>query len=148
MSTKRSLGVWYSLGAGFCAAMASVFGKLAMNAEAAHILAAHYLSEEIAEKIGLTVRVICFGCIFLSNAIMFNLFAKAMDLLGTVQALVINTATNFFTSAVLGLLLFSEPLGWRWWLGSTFILLGVYLMNIGTQKAEKEKELEKNKKRE
>jgi drug/metabolite transporter (DMT)-like permease len=44
--------------------------------------------------------------------------------------------------------LFSEPLGWRWWLGSTFILLGVYLMNIGTQKAEKEKELEKNKKRE
>jgi hypothetical protein len=114
------VGVWYSLGAGFCAAMASVFGKLAMNAEAAHILAAHYLSEEIAEKvkrtlpieyyriqhfincnciqIGLTVRVICFGCIFLSNAIMFNLFAKAMDLLGTVQALVINTATNFFTS--------------------------------------------------
>jgi hypothetical protein len=51
------VGVWYSLGAGFCAAMASVFGKLAMNADAAHILAAHYLSEEIAEKVKRTLPI-------------------------------------------------------------------------------------------
>jgi len=45
--------------------------------------------------------------------------------------------------------LFAEPLGWQWWLGSTFILLGVYLMNIGTQNAEREKEeKDKIKKRE
>lgn len=44
------------------------------------------------------IRVLCIGMVVLSNVVMVNMFAKAMDLAGSVNATVMNTAANFFFS--------------------------------------------------
>merc|ERR1711934_281906 len=100
----------FSVLAGLAAAMASVFGKLAMDPIWIPGWFALILSKENSYFEGVTyvVRLLCFGLIVASSAILWNLLAKSMDLASSVDAVVINNAFNFFFSAVFGWLLFHE----------------------------------------
>ena len=89
--------------AGLSASLSSVFGKLAMDA---HIMPlwlntlAPWLQKSLAETqfeyLVLALRGVSFVMIFLSNVIMINLFVKSMNLGTTSEAVVVNTASNFF----------------------------------------------------
>jgi hypothetical protein len=66
--------------------------------------------------------------LFVVNGLMWTMFTKAMNLSNTVTATVINSSTNYFASALFGFVLFSEPLPFKWWLGSSLILAGLFMM--------------------
>lgn len=80
--------------------------------------------------------------VFVSNALMWTLFTKSMNLSNSVTATVINSGVNYFSSAVFGLLLFGETLSLKWWAGSSLILLGLFIMinysSSNTTKEQKE----------
>lgn len=123
--------------AGTCAGLASVFGKLAMDGvwilrfvEFCHSTTT--MTTVVDEYAGAALRAACFGMVFVCNMIMWNFFfVKSMNLSSSVTATVVNSATNFFSSALLGHLLFSEPLPAAWWLGSAFIIAGLFFLARG-----------------
>lgn len=131
--------------AGTCAGLASVFGKLAVDgswinrfmewsmALSAPIRdnASDTASEVWEVWIGSGLRGACFGLVFLCNMLMWNLFVKSMNFSSSVMATVVNSATNFFSSAILGHLLFGEPLPTSWWVGLCFVLVGLFFLARG-----------------
>lgn len=134
-SVSSSSGVRLSVVAGVSAALSSVFGKLAFDSHIIpswlQILAPWILSalgESRYEYLLLGLRGICFVMIFLTNVIMINLFVKSMNMSTTSEAVVVNTACNFFFTALFGWLLFNEPLPGLWWVGAILILIGVLLI--------------------
>ncbi|KAL6061158.1 hypothetical protein QOT17_013075 [Balamuthia mandrillaris] len=164
----RRVGLLFAALAGSCAAMASVFGKLAMDSSIAQNtwlpLAGWSLttlnttssfslddnailfsvldhSISLLDGVVITLRLLCFGLFFLSNLLMWNMFVKSLN--NTSSSLVptvINTATNFFLSAVLAWLLFDESLSWSWAFGASFILVGLVLISRSTTEEEEEKQ--------
>ena len=93
-----------------------------------------------------SLRAGCFGMVFVCNMVMWNLFVKSMNFSSSVMATVVNSATNFFSSALLGHLLFSEPLPASWWLGSAFIIAGLFFLARGDTSSATETEERKTKK--
>jgi drug/metabolite transporter (DMT)-like permease len=139
----RWQGFVLSTVAGTCAGLASVFGKLAVDgvwvqrfidqicgafSTSTSTSTAGLMVEEYA---GPALRAGCFGMIIVCNMVMWNLFVKSMNLSSSVTATVVNSATNFFSSALLGHLLFSEPLPAAWWIGSAFIVAGLFFLARG-----------------
>lgn len=56
---------------------------------------------------------------------MWSLFTTALARASsTTQVSVVNTSSNFFLTAVLGLIVFSETLPPLWWAGAAFLVLG------------------------
>ncbi|OZJ06173.1 hypothetical protein BZG36_01029 [Bifiguratus adelaidae] len=83
---------------------------------------------------------ICFGLIFASNAAMWSTFTKALAKSeSSVKVSTINNATNFFVTAILGNLLFNEPLTLRWWCGASLIVLGTLLVSQRQGQKDKQK---------
>uniref|UniRef100_A0A6B2LQP9 Uncharacterized protein n=1 Tax=Arcella intermedia TaxID=1963864 RepID=A0A6B2LQP9_9EUKA len=119
------------------ACLAGVFGKIAFSDYLTH----HSLSQNSL----LAIRLLSFILVFLCNALMMNFFAKSMNLTNSIHAVVVNSSTNFFLTAIIAFALFGEGLSLTWLLGASLILVGLTFMNLGQ---EKEKEKEKNKKRE
>ncbi|OQV23479.1 hypothetical protein BV898_02599 [Hypsibius exemplaris] len=75
--------------------------------------------------------VFILGTILL-NGIMWAFYMKALRVSGnTLQALAINTACNFVSSAVFGYLFFGDLITGSWMFGAALMLVGVILMNIG-----------------
>ena len=108
--------------------LGAVFGKVTFEEDG--VLAS--LAEEHA-VIGLWVfRVVSFGMIFVPNAGMWGCFNRALALLPSVEATLINTASNLVFSALWGALLFDESLSSRWLLGSLSIGLGLVCMMIAS----------------
>ncbi|CEG62973.1 hypothetical protein RMATCC62417_00194 [Rhizopus microsporus] len=67
---------------------------------------------------------------------MWTMFTKALNSASSsVQVSIVNGAANFSASAILGYLVFNEPLTVRWWIGACFILSGTILLS----KSQKEK---------
>ena len=114
------LGVGFSLavGAGFFAAMASVFSKLAFEDDGTTLkhTTCLFLAESLCTNVRspfqgqdimvsphlpllqvvLFLRVVCFLLLLLSNVFMWTLFVKALQGCGsTVEAAVANTGSNF-----------------------------------------------------
>ncbi|KAL6072609.1 hypothetical protein QOT17_005430 [Balamuthia mandrillaris] len=165
----RRVGLLFAALAGSCAAMASVFGKLAMDSSIAQTtwrpLAGWSLTNlntttssfslddnailfsvldhsiSLLDGFVIALRLLCFGLFFLSNLLMWNMFVKSLN--NTSSSLVptvINTATNFFLSAVLAWLLFDESLSWTWAFGASFILVGLVLISRSTTEEVEEKQ--------
>ncbi|KAG4103596.1 hypothetical protein H8356DRAFT_1420057 [Neocallimastix lanati (nom. inval.)] len=87
-------------------------------------------------------RLISFVCIFLCNAAMWANFTKALNVSSSsIQVTVINSATNFCLTAILGHLIFSEPLSLQWWFGASLIVTGTVLLNTEMQKIEKQQKI-------
>ncbi|CAG8832619.1 19421_t:CDS:2, partial [Racocetra persica] len=47
----------------------------------------------------------------------------------SIQVTVLNSATNFCMTAILGKVIFGEALALQWWFGAGFIVLGTVLVN-------------------
>ncbi|CAH1779827.1 unnamed protein product [Owenia fusiformis] len=136
------IGQSLALLAGVFASLATVAGKLAMSSEIADFflgLCQKQMSSEMNPQCGEIIfglRAIFFGMIFLFNAIMWTLFTKSLQKCSSsLVATVTNTASNFFTSALLGKLLFGEILTLRWWCGASMIVLGLLLIHRGSPKS-------------
>lgn len=66
-----------------------------------------------------------FGLNLIFNGVMWALFTKALARgNSTTQVSIMNTSSNFFITAILGLVIFSEDLPPLWWVGATFLVAG------------------------
>ncbi|KAI9299731.1 hypothetical protein BJ944DRAFT_273967 [Cunninghamella echinulata] len=140
----------FALLSGFFAALSSTFAKLFTDEQTANfinILFSYFpsifkLYNFDEQTILLIIRVICFSLIFGCNSIMWTLFTKALNLApSSVQVTTVNGAMNLSTSAILGYLVFGEPLALRWWIGASFILAGTIMISRS------QKEIDDNKKK-
>ena len=60
-----------------------------------------------------------------SNAVMWVLFTRALAAAAsTTQVAILNTASNFFVTALLGVAVFSEALAATWWAGAALLVAG------------------------
>lgn len=136
----RAAGFFFASGAGLCAAGASIFAKLLFSVpETPAVLAEQELSvlftsthlwmkRNVIEWI--VLRLVWLLLTILSNVFMLNCSSKALDLSeNSVVPVVTTTATNFFTSAFSGQLLFGERLPLAWWGGASFLLIGMVLIH-------------------
>lgn len=128
----------------FCAGVTEFFFKT-MNA-----------SDELAlteEEIFITSSavVVLRGMLLMAtvmlNAIMWTLFIQSMQELNSGEAAVLNTGTNIVTSAFLGVLFFGETLGTMWWVGASFIIAGIAVLQTPNNDSfDKDITIEKKKK--
>lgn len=66
-----------------------------------------------------------FGLNLVFNGVMWALFTKALARgNSTTQVSIMNTSANFFITAMLGFVIFSESLPPLWWVGATFLVAG------------------------
>ncbi|GAA5816247.1 hypothetical protein MFLAVUS_009773 [Mucor flavus] len=111
----------FAIISGFFAALSSVFAKL-FSDERTELFHTYVLGQLnlVPEKTSLIVtRSICFALIFACNSIMWTTFTKALNAApSSVQVSIVNGAVNFSASAILGYLVFNEPLALRWWIGA------------------------------
>lgn len=103
-------GITFSLFSGLLAALASLFGKFSMASEEALYLcevSLEFVSSDeqihrktfhsVCKNILLMIQIGFFLLMLLSNALMWTLFTKALQLCATtLEATVTNTAANFF----------------------------------------------------
>ncbi|GBC03865.1 hypothetical protein RclHR1_05380002 [Rhizophagus clarus] len=76
------------------------------------------------------IRISCFGSIFMCNALMWTFFTKALNKSSSsLQVTVLNSATNFCMTAILGNIIFGEALSLQWWFGASLIVIGTLLVN-------------------
>ncbi|XP_023228935.1 transmembrane protein 42-like [Centruroides sculpturatus] len=141
-------GVTVSLFSGLLAALASLFGKFSMASEEALYLcevSMEFMSSDehvhrkayhnVCNNVLLLVQIGFFLLMLLSNALMWTLFTKALQLCATtLEATVTNTAANFFFTAIFGQVFFGETLTFLWWLGTMMIIVGLLLMHKGNQR--------------
>jgi len=157
--------IFYSVLAGTLAALASVCAKLAVdsntnqfyrfvctffvsNPDWCHVDDGVYIKGDDSwirfQKIFRIFRLASFLCLFLCNALMWAYFTKALSVSSSsIQVTVINSATNFCLTAILGNLIFNEPLSLQWWFGASLIVTGTVLLNTEMQKIEEENKKKK-----
>ncbi|KAI8979709.1 hypothetical protein BDF20DRAFT_526808 [Mycotypha africana] len=129
---SKSTYIPFAITSGFFAASSSVFAKLFSDERT--VLIHTYISELFnivpAKTSLLFMRIVCFILIFGCNSIMWTTFTKALNLApSSVQVSIVNGAINFSASAILGHLIFDEPLAFRWWIGAAFILTGTVILS-------------------
>ena len=74
----------------------------------------------------LLIRGLCFGLNILSNIIMWELFTRALTAgSSTTKVSITNTAANFLVTAMLGMGVFGERVGGRWWVGAAMMGGGI-----------------------
>ncbi|XP_038075532.1 transmembrane protein 42-like [Patiria miniata] len=142
------LGLSLAVCAGLCAACASAFAKLAMSGEEI-ALVCQSLEESVAmgtlmpncSVVTTVLRGISFSLLFLFNAIMWTLFVKSLQLArSSLEATITNSSANLFFTAVIGYVVFGEALSLTWGLGSTFIILGLWMIHRGGRTKDEAKE--------
>jgi uncharacterized membrane protein len=112
----------YAVIAGACAAMSSVFGKMVVISELPSINNTY---------MNAIIRLACFSMTFVMNTFMWAAFSRSLrSAQSSSHATVINSASNFCLTAVLGWGLFGERLTTGWWLGAALILGGSYLVHL------------------
>ncbi|XP_075068589.1 transmembrane protein 42 [Mixophyes fleayi] len=125
--------------AGLLGALSACFAKLALGADYLKDLCEISAGEqaEICEWIHLLLRLCSVGLVFLCNAAMWTLFAKALRFsLSSATATVTTTASNFVSSAFLGKVLFGESRALLWWVGISITLCGLVLLHTSSPQTE------------
>ncbi|CAG8485433.1 6348_t:CDS:2, partial [Paraglomus occultum] len=120
----------YSVLSGTFAALASVSAKLFSDSRTlsftVYVCEAVYTSG--CEDLIYPIRALCVGLMFLCNAAMWTFYTKALNKsTSSVKVTVVNSATNFCMTAILGHLLFNEALHLQWWLGASLIVTGTVI---------------------
>ncbi|KAF2074100.1 hypothetical protein CYY_004585 [Polysphondylium violaceum] len=134
VNTNAKMAFIFSMIGGIFASLSSVCGKIVVDSS--------FLSSLISQtQIDLVIRAISISGIFISTTMQWRYAAKAMDLsTNSLSSTVITTASNFFFTAFFGWLFFKETLSIVWWIGASFIMFGLFLMNLDSnQQLEKEK---------
>ncbi len=140
--TRAMAAAAWAVLAGFCAALASVFAKLAVDVrqdevgELAKRLCRQLLpAASCAARdaaLGAAGRAACVALVVASNAAMWALFTRALGASrSSVHMTVLSSASNLFWTSVCGLVLLGEVVSPRWCLGSVVLTLGVVLMHRG-----------------
>lgn len=135
----------YSVLSGFFASLASLSGKFAMGNDdmlwLCEVSCGYWFGESSVTTVNhfpacrnflVYLRVVFFVIMILLNGLMGTTFVKALRYSRTsVEAMVTNTAANFFFTAIFSRVLFGEFLTLVWWVGTLFILFGILLMHEG-----------------
>lgn len=145
------IGQGLAVAAGICAALASIFAKLAVASNAVTDLCTKSLHSvlnwttspddsdgphenssvmDLCSSATLIIRLLCFGLMFASNAVMWTLFVRSLQSTSSVIATITNTASNIFFTAVSGYVIFGEELPVTWWIGAALIVAGLVLMHV------------------
>jgi len=130
-------GLKFSVVSGLLAAFSGFFGKITFDSQ---------IVDTISSKlhVGPFVCQVLFGlALVLSNILMLQNFNKALQASKTtLEASIINTASNFVFTALIGYLAFNEELSVFWWSGTSLIIIGTYLVSTEGQEKGKEEKLE------
>ncbi|KAJ9399560.1 hypothetical protein DTO282F9_3434 [Paecilomyces variotii] len=133
-STLSSQPKWLvlAIASGTFAALNGLFAKLtttelttSISLSISHFL---HLPDEFVE---IVVRAICFALNLVSNFIMWALFTRALTASqSTTKVSITNTSANFFVTALLGMIVFSEKVRGLWWLGAAMMGAGCILVGM------------------
>lgn len=125
---------------GVYGALASVSGKIALSSnrilESVSFYCASNLSsfgEHSCDGVVIACRLLSFGCMILLNAAMISSFLKSMENNSSVVVTVLSTASNYLLTGFAGKIVFNEPLGSWWVLGSTIICIGLCFIVISQE---------------
>ena len=127
---RTNQGYAYALAAGACAASGSVCIKCFGDEVVSKALCS-YGFECREGRMALAVwalRGLALGGYIFTQGQMWVLFVKALQRLPSVTAVVVNTSANVVASSLLGFAVFGEPLPLLWWMGISFMLVGVSLV--------------------
>ena len=121
--------ITYSVTSGLFAALSGFLGKVTFDPEVIVSTLKGHLHESNPNFTFFIQGVL--GCfLILSNILMLQTFNKALQTSSTtIQASIVNTASNFIFTAIIGKLAFDEHLTLLWWCGTTLILFGIFLIN-------------------
>ncbi|CAG7659324.1 unnamed protein product [Allacma fusca] len=133
-------GLTLALTSGVFASLAGTFGKFAMTSsetvwmcEVLSEMYSGYLPSHnymFCSEAAIYLQILAFIMMIAMNAVMWTTFVKALRNCKTsLEATVTNTAANFFSSALVGQLIFGESVSLLWWLGTLLIIFGLALMN-------------------
>ncbi|KAH8752028.1 hypothetical protein F5883DRAFT_577395 [Diaporthe sp. PMI_573] len=125
---QRNHWIVLAVASGACAAFNGVFAKLTTSdttVSFAQGIAGFFHLDSVEGFVEYFVRAAFFGLNLLFNGVMWALFTKALARgNSTTQVSIMNTSSNFFITAILGLVVFSEVLPPLWWVGATFLVAG------------------------
>ena len=76
----------------------------------------------------LGARAVALTLMLAFNALMVSLFVRSLHRSGTTIATVLNTASNFLVSALIGWAVFGESLTLQWFCGASLIVAGVLIV--------------------
>eukprot|EP00096_Caligus_rogercresseyi_P012325 TRINITY_DN5122_c0_g1_i1.p1 TRINITY_DN5122_c0_g1~~TRINITY_DN5122_c0_g1_i1.p1 ORF type:complete len:148 (+),score=15.74 TRINITY_DN5122_c0_g1_i1:180-623(+) len=127
----------HSVKSGLYAAICGVVGKVVYDNDIVVRLCESFSPSESlcdAKSVQIGIHGLLFGVLAFIHILMFEAFNKALKLSSTsLEVTVINSATNFLFTGVLGCVLFSESLGLGWVLGTSLILLGSFVLILDEQ---------------
>ncbi|POS80699.1 hypothetical protein DHEL01_v200896 [Diaporthe helianthi] len=125
---QRNHWIVLAVASGACAAFNGVFAKLTTGDATisfAQGISGFFHLDSIEGFVEYIVRAVFFGLNLIFNGVMWALFTKALSRgNSTTQVSIMNTSSNFFITALLGLVIFSESLPPLWWVGATFLVAG------------------------
>lgn len=131
MSKSRLLAMF----AGVLGALASTTGKLGMDDTYSKLASEKIFFLPIIDGtphriwlFALVLRIMLLAATLVLNCVMWSVFVESMQGLNSGEALVMNTGTNMLFSAFIGWLAFGEVFGMYWWIGASFILIGIILL--------------------
>ncbi|KAJ4784080.1 Cell growth defect factor 2 [Rhynchospora pubera] len=77
-------------------------------------------------------QILKYAMVVFCNVTMWGCYVNSLKALSSLQATVTNFATNFISSGLAGYFLFEEPLPSKWFVGATFIIIGVFILSISS----------------
>lgn len=81
------------------------------------------------------LQLLVFIFLIVFNVLMFSHFNHALQLSSTtLQVSIINTASNFLTTALFGSILFNEVLNKTWWIGTALVIIGTVIIGSENSK--------------
>eukprot|EP01018_Ginkgo_biloba_P013661 Gb_12732 [translate_table: standard] len=106
-----ALGYGWAAVAGTIAAMAAVIAKA------------------VSSQFDWRLQLLSYACVVLLNVSMWSCYVNSLKALTSLQATVVNFATNFLVSGFTGFFLFRESLHFQWFAGAVLIVLGTFILS-------------------
>ncbi|KAI5083793.1 hypothetical protein GOP47_0003536, partial [Adiantum capillus-veneris] len=135
LSLSLSLSLFLSHRTGMSRASGWLWASAAGCAAATSAVLAKLLSPQLLPLL----RVLGYGGVVLLNVLMWSCYVRSLKVLSSLQATVVNFASNFLISGLAGYLCFSEHLPPQWFLGAFLIVTGIVLLSEADTSKEKSK---------
>lgn len=125
---------------GLCGALASTLGKFALgDTELVETCWKHCVDKNLmggvheCSAIITVIRLAFFILLLFANGAMLFNFLEAMKKNSTLTVTVVSSAANYLTSGIAGLLIFGEPVGSYWLVGSLGICVGIAVIGYSQE---------------
>ncbi|CAI7720669.1 conserved protein, unknown function [Plasmodium vivax] len=136
LSKVGSSHILKSLISSLSGTLASVFFKKASDAS---IFSTNLEGVTISWSVEIGVRVIYLFLFFVCNMVMLKYYLLLMNHYSAFLSTILNFVFNFFLSAIMGVLFFSEKRDSYWLLGGLLIIVGLVLIMADAANEEKKK---------